>query len=49
MNFFDTADVYGGPNARDMKKGYGVSEEYIGRWLAPGSRREKIVLAAKGG
>ncbi|TCM46341.1 aryl-alcohol dehydrogenase-like predicted oxidoreductase [Rhizobium sp. PP-F2F-G48] len=47
INFFDTADVYGGPNAPDMKKGYGISEEYIGRWLAQGSRREKIVLATK--
>jgi aryl-alcohol dehydrogenase-like predicted oxidoreductase len=47
INYFDTADVYGGPNSPDMKKGYGISEEYIGRWLAQGKRREKIVLATK--
>lgn len=47
INYFDTADVYGGPNAPDMKKGYGISEEYIGNWLAQGGRREKIVLATK--
>jgi aryl-alcohol dehydrogenase-like predicted oxidoreductase len=48
INFFDTADVYGGPNSPDMKKGYGISEDYIGRWLAQGGgRREKIVLATK--
>ncbi|WP_320188369.1 aldo/keto reductase (plasmid) [Agrobacterium rosae] len=47
INFFDTADVYGGLNSPDMKKGYGISEEYIGRWLAQGGRREKIVLATK--
>ncbi|TQX84235.1 MULTISPECIES: aldo/keto reductase [Rhizobium] len=47
INYFDTADVYGGPNAPDMKKGWGISEEIIGRWLAQGGRREKIVLATK--
>ncbi|MFG7488789.1 aldo/keto reductase [Methylorubrum rhodesianum] len=48
INFFDTADVYGGPQSPDMEKGYGVSEEIIGRWLAqdPG-RRDRIVLATK--
>lgn len=48
INFFDTADVYGGPQSPDMAKGYGVSEEIIGRWLAqdPG-RRDRIVLATK--
>ena len=30
INFFDTANVYGG------KKGEGVTEQIIGRWLAPG-------------
>jgi aryl-alcohol dehydrogenase-like predicted oxidoreductase len=31
-----------------MKQGYGISEEYIGRWLAQASgRRDKIVLATK--
>ncbi len=42
INFFDTADVYGG------KLGEGVTETILGRWLAQGnSRREKIVLATK--
>ena len=27
INFFDTADVYGGPQSPDMAKGYGISEE----------------------
>jgi len=47
INYFDTADVYGGPNSPDMEKGYGISEEYIGRWLAQGGRRERIVIATK--
>jgi aryl-alcohol dehydrogenase-like predicted oxidoreductase len=47
INFFDTADVYGGPQKPDMEKGYGISEEIIGRWLAQGGRRDKIVLATK--
>jgi aryl-alcohol dehydrogenase-like predicted oxidoreductase len=42
INFFDTADVYG------WKKGEGVTEAIIGRWLAQGGgRREKVVLATK--
>ncbi len=42
INFFDTANVYG------WKKGEGITEQIIGRWLAqrPG-RRESIVLATK--
>jgi aryl-alcohol dehydrogenase-like predicted oxidoreductase len=47
INFFDTADVYGGPQSPDIEKGYGVSEEIIGRWMAQGGRRERIVLATK--
>lgn len=48
INFFDTADVYGGPQSPDMAKGYGTSEEIIGNWLAQdASRRDKIVLATK--
>jgi aryl-alcohol dehydrogenase-like predicted oxidoreductase len=47
INFFDTADVYGGPQSPDMEKGFGVSEEIIGRWLAQGGRRDRIVLATK--
>ena len=41
VNFFDTADVYGRPRGR------GVTEELLGRWLAQGGRRERIVLATK--
>lgn len=41
INFFDTADVYG------WKKGEGVTEQIVGRWLAQGGRRERIVLATK--
>ncbi len=42
INFFDTADVYG------WKKGEGITEQIIGRWIAQGgSRREKTVLATK--
>jgi aryl-alcohol dehydrogenase-like predicted oxidoreductase len=42
INFFDTANVYG------AKKGEGVTEQIIGRWLAQGGgRRDKIVLATK--
>ena len=29
INFFDTADVYGGPQRPDMEKGFGISEEII--------------------
>ena len=42
FNFFDTADVYG------WKKGEGITEQIIGRWLAQGGgRRDQIVLATK--
>jgi len=42
INFFDTANVYG------WRKGEGVTEAIIGRWLAQGGgRREQIVLATK--
>jgi aryl-alcohol dehydrogenase-like predicted oxidoreductase len=42
INFFDTANVYG------WKKGEGVTEQIIGRWLAQGcGRRNSIVLATK--
>jgi len=47
INFFDTADVYGGPQSPDREKGFGLSEEIIGRWLAQGRRRGRIVLATK--
>ncbi|MDR2896223.1 MAG: aldo/keto reductase [Propionibacteriaceae bacterium] len=42
INFFDTANVYGGPDRR------GLTEEIIGRWFAlGGGRRESVVLATK--
>lgn len=42
VNFFDTANVYGGGDKR------GWTEEIIGRWFAQGGgRREKVVLATK--
>ncbi|HEY3783533.1 MAG TPA: aldo/keto reductase [Fimbriimonadaceae bacterium] len=42
INFFDTANVYG------WKKGEGITEQIIGRWIAQGGdRREKTVLATK--
>ncbi len=42
INFFDTANVYG------RKKGEGVTENIIGRWLSRNkSNRDKIVLATK--
>jgi aryl-alcohol dehydrogenase-like predicted oxidoreductase len=47
INFFDTADVYGGPQSPDMKQGYGVAEETVGRWLQRSGNRDDIVLATK--
>jgi len=42
INFFDTANVYGG------KLGEGVTEQIVGRWFAQGGgRREKTVIATK--
>jgi aryl-alcohol dehydrogenase-like predicted oxidoreductase len=42
INFFDTANRYGGP------KGPGLTETIIGNWFAQGGgRREKVVLATK--
>jgi aryl-alcohol dehydrogenase-like predicted oxidoreductase len=42
INFFDTANTYGGPESK------GRTEEIIGRWFAQGGgRRDKTVLATK--
>ena len=42
LNFFDTANRYGGVNQ------WGRTEEIMGRWFAKGdARREKVVLATK--
>jgi aryl-alcohol dehydrogenase-like predicted oxidoreductase len=44
INFFDTANVYGGIGHR------GRAEEIIGRWFAQGgNRRERVVLGTKVG
>jgi aryl-alcohol dehydrogenase-like predicted oxidoreductase len=41
INFFDTANVYGG-------RSKGATEKILGRWFAQGgSRRDKVVLATK--
>jgi aryl-alcohol dehydrogenase-like predicted oxidoreductase len=47
-NFFDTADVYGGPQSPHMAKRYGIAEETVGRWLQRSGHRDDIVLATKG-
>jgi aryl-alcohol dehydrogenase-like predicted oxidoreductase len=47
INFADTADVYGGPQSPDMEKGFGLSEEIIGRWMAERGNRNDVVLATK--
>lgn len=42
INFFDTADVYGG------KPGEGATEQIVGKWIDKGgNRRDRIVLATK--
>ena len=41
INLIDTADRYGTP------QGGGGTEEIVGRWLAQGGRRHRIVLATK--
>jgi aryl-alcohol dehydrogenase-like predicted oxidoreductase len=41
INFFDTANVYGG------RSGKGATEDIVGRWLGQGNRRDRIVLATK--
>jgi aryl-alcohol dehydrogenase-like predicted oxidoreductase len=41
VNFFDTANVYGGTDHK------GVTEEIVGEWFARGGQRDKVVLATK--
>lgn len=41
VNFFDTADVYGG------QCGAGYTEQIVGKWLGKSGHRDKIVLATK--
>ena len=45
FNLVDTADVY----ARWTPAGGGASETVIGKWLAQGGKRDKVVLATKFG
>jgi aryl-alcohol dehydrogenase-like predicted oxidoreductase len=45
FNMVDTADVY----ARWTPAGGGASETVIGKWLAQGNKRDKVVLATKFG
>ncbi len=47
INLIDTADVYGGRQWPEIPKGYGLSEEIIGRWLQQRGKRDHIVLATK--
>src|SRR3954449_13347739 len=47
VTFFDTADVYGGPQSPDMKQGYGIAEETVGKWLQRSGHRDDVVLATK--
>jgi aryl-alcohol dehydrogenase-like predicted oxidoreductase len=46
INFFDTSNSYGGSRSPGAM-GSGIAEEFIGRWLTQGGRRDKIVLATK--
>ncbi len=41
INIVDTANVYG------WKRGEGVTEQIVGRWLAQGGRRERLAIATK--
>ena len=47
IDLVDTADVYGGPMRPDIEKGFGISEEIIGRWLSASGKRDEIILATK--
>ena len=44
VNFFDTAEMYPVPPNAETQ---GLTEQYIGTWLARPGNREKIVLASK--
>jgi len=44
INFFDTAEIYPVPPRAETQ---GVTEQYIGSWLAKRGGRERIVLASK--
>ncbi|KJY83692.1 aldo/keto reductase [Vibrio galatheae] len=44
VNFIDTAEMYPVP---PNGKSQGLTEQYIGNWLAKSGKREKVVLATK--
>ncbi|RTZ15051.1 NADP(H)-dependent aldo-keto reductase [Vibrio aquaticus] len=44
VNFIDTAEMYPVP---PQAKTQGLTEQYIGNWLAKSGKREKVVLATK--
>ena len=44
VNFIDTAEMYPVPPKANTQ---GLTEQYIGNWLAKSGRREKVVLATK--
>ncbi|MEA5052449.1 MAG: aldo/keto reductase, partial [Propionicimonas sp.] len=44
VNFFDTADVYGGPPLGDQP---GQTEEILGRWMLSRRSRDDLVLSTK--
>lgn len=44
INFIDTAELYAVPSRAET---YGLTEQYIGTWLAKRQDREKLILASK--
>ncbi|QIE59586.1 NADP(H)-dependent aldo-keto reductase [Rasiella rasia] len=44
VNFFDTAEMYAVPFTPETQ---GLTEQYIGTWLAKTGHRDKVVLASK--
>ncbi len=44
VNFIDTAEMYPVPPKAETQ---GLTEQYIGNWLAKSGKREKVVLATK--
>ncbi len=44
VNFIDTAELYAVPRKAET---YGLTERYIGSWLAARGRRDQVVLASK--
>jgi aryl-alcohol dehydrogenase-like predicted oxidoreductase len=47
INHFDTADVYRGPMKPDIEKGFGISEEIVGRGMKQGNHRDEVFVATK--